>query len=149
MTEQEKREKVIKGLECRLDVNGCKYKNCLNCDYRHDIDHLQWACQVDGIIEDALELLKAQEPRVMTLEDLMRSQEDEVPVWFESRGTWHGRKGFWIFVYDINIEKNVMQYNAAHMCSNGYLGMREYNRVWRCLTSRPSDTQRSETPWNT
>lgn len=62
MTDQEKREKVIKGLECRLDINGNKYKHCLACDYRHDIDHCQWACQTDGILEDALALLKAQEP---------------------------------------------------------------------------------------
>ena len=56
-------EKVIKGLECRLDINGSKYKHCLNCNYRHDIDHCQWACQTDGILEDALALLKAQEAR--------------------------------------------------------------------------------------
>jgi hypothetical protein len=55
-------EKVIKALECRLDINGSKYKYCLTCDYRHDIDHCQWACQTDGILEDALALLKAQEP---------------------------------------------------------------------------------------
>ena len=58
----DKREKVIKGLECRLDINGSKYKHCLTCDYRHDIDHCQWACQTDGILEDALALLKAHEP---------------------------------------------------------------------------------------
>ena len=55
-------EKVIKALECRLDINGSKYKHCLNCDYRHDIDHCQWACQTDGILEDALALLKAEKP---------------------------------------------------------------------------------------
>ena len=55
-------EKVIEGLECRLDINGSKYKHCLTCDYRHDIDHSQWTCQTDRILEDALELLKAQEP---------------------------------------------------------------------------------------
>jgi len=55
------REKIIKALECRLDINGSKYKYCLTCDYRHDIDHCQWACQTDGILEDALVLLKAQE----------------------------------------------------------------------------------------
>ena len=58
------REKVIRALECCLDINSSKYKHCLNCDYRHDIDHCQWACQTDGILEDALALLKAQEPVV-------------------------------------------------------------------------------------
>lgn len=55
-------ERVIKGLECLLDINGGKYKHCLTCDYRHDVDHCQWTCQTDGILEDALSLLKAQEP---------------------------------------------------------------------------------------
>lgn len=62
MADQEVREKVVMGLECRLDINGSKYKHCLTCDYRHDIDHCQWACQTDGILEDALALLKEQEP---------------------------------------------------------------------------------------
>lgn len=55
------REKVIKALECRLDIDHEKYKRCLSCQYRDDIDHLQWACMMDGILEDALSLLKAQE----------------------------------------------------------------------------------------
>ena len=56
------REKVIRALECCLDINSSKYKHCLNCDYRHDIDHCQWACQTGGILDDALALLKEQEP---------------------------------------------------------------------------------------
>ena len=55
-------EKVINALECRLDINHEKYKHCLSCKYRDDIDHLQWACMTDGILEDALALLKAQQP---------------------------------------------------------------------------------------
>lgn len=128
MTEHEMRERVIRGLE--------QYKEAgwtgINDYYR-------------PFVSDALDLLKAQEPRVMTLEDLQRAQDDEVPIWFESRGTWHGRKGFWIFVYDII--KNGMRYNAGHMCSYGVLGLSAINKTWRCWTSRPTDTQREATPW--
>ena len=63
MTEQEKRDQIVKAIECRLDINHSKYKHCLSCNYRHDIDHCQWACQTDGILEDILALLKMQEPR--------------------------------------------------------------------------------------
>lgn len=51
MTEQEKREKVIKGLEWCLLETGCN-----GCPYRNDCD--------DGtnMEKDALALLKAQEP---------------------------------------------------------------------------------------
>ena len=84
----------------------------------------------------------------MTLEYLQRVQENEAPVWFESHGTWHGRKGFWIFVYEITPEKKGMRYNAAHMCECGWLGLGAYNKTWRCWTSRPTDEQMEATPWN-
>ena len=54
---------VIHGLECRLDIDGSKYKHCLSCNYRHDIDHCEWACKEDDILKDALSMLKAQEPK--------------------------------------------------------------------------------------
>lgn len=54
MTEQEKREKVVRGLEWCLFETGCN-----GCPYRNDCD--------DGtnMEKDALALLKAQEPVVM------------------------------------------------------------------------------------
>ena len=58
MIDKKKQKMVIMGLECRLNINSSKYKNCLSCDYRHDLDHCQWACQVDGVLEDALSLLR-------------------------------------------------------------------------------------------
>lgn len=53
------REKVIRGLECLADVGGCKYKYCLHCAYREDVDHCAWNCHEQDILRDALELLKA------------------------------------------------------------------------------------------
>ena len=99
-------------------------------------------------LEQVVSALKEQEPRVMALEDLQRVQENEAPVWFESRGTWHGMEGFWIFVYEITPEMNVMRYNAAHMCEYGWLGLGAYNKTWRVWTSRPTDAQREARSWD-
>lgn len=53
MTEHEKREKVIKGLECHMAILACD-----KCPY-----YCGDTCSgIDGVVYDALALLKAQEP---------------------------------------------------------------------------------------
>lgn len=69
MSDQDNREKVIKGLECVIDKTNFDFKYCHSCEYRKDIDHFQYVCDADRCIADAIALLKAQEPRVMTLDD--------------------------------------------------------------------------------
>ncbi len=98
-------------------------------------------------IKDLPSVRPAPVARVMTLEEVQDAHDEEVPVWLESCGTWHGRKGFWIFVYWVNIEKETMFYNATHMCTYGCLGIRSYNKIWRCWTAKPTDAQREATPW--
>ena len=59
MTEQEKREKVIKGLEMIKETRGCTdayYMDCKSCVYNGE-HHC-----VDSILGDAIALLKSQEP---------------------------------------------------------------------------------------
>lgn len=57
------REKVIRGLECCAVPGG----NCLECPYdKYGIEGLK--CE-NKLVEDALALLKAQEPREMTPEE--------------------------------------------------------------------------------
>lgn len=62
MNEQEKREKVIKGMECCQDCDGYVCRNC--CPY-HDRNEPegQPTCTC-RLAHDALALLKAQEPVV-------------------------------------------------------------------------------------
>lgn len=59
MTDAEKREKVVRGLEILRETRGCNdvyYTDCENCVYNG-----VYRC-VDSILKDALALLKAQEP---------------------------------------------------------------------------------------
>lgn len=144
MNKQAKRDTVIKGLECRLDINGSKYKHCLTCDYRHDIDHCQWACQTDGILEDALALLKAQEPRVKALEEV-RALQDNAVVWVED----YDKVGVIpaIVNHVWNTLPNMVSITVAHM-REVKADMLWYGIKWRCWTSCPSDEQRRETPWD-
>ena len=68
MTEQEKRDKVIKGLERCIAVQ--RYPDeldsgCLECPYRPD--NMGTCPHLDVLFSDALELLKAQEEKVVNL----------------------------------------------------------------------------------
>ena len=139
------RENVTKALECRLDINDSKYKHCLNCDYRHDIDHLQWACQTDGILEDALALLKAQEPRVMTLSGV-RNLKESTPIWLED-----------VDKKDVIGALFMRDYSGTKCVDFAIARDWEHERVtadymdygirWRVWTSRPTDEQRQAVKW--
>lgn len=56
MTDQEKRETVIKGLEC------CESGNCYECPYDMDLECPGFEPTPKKLLKDAMELLKAQEP---------------------------------------------------------------------------------------
>lgn len=117
------REKVIKGLEAHVDGSGCM----ANCPY--------WTmkslnCSV-LLANDAFALLKAQEPRVMTLKEyeawIDTPFTERNPVFHEER-TKRGTVTCWV--------------NTV-VCT-----LREYGKNDRCWTSRPTDEQREATPWN-
>ena len=54
---------VIKALECAIDEDHFGFKNCHSCHYRKDIDHLQYVCDGDKCMADAIELLKKLKPK--------------------------------------------------------------------------------------
>lgn len=118
MTEQDMREKVIKGLECCDgycdDETGCPYYDELE----------SFDCQ-EQLRADAIALLKAQEPRVMALEECKMRE----VVWVEDRET--------LEVYPCLVKNNMND-------SKIY----KYGVQWRCWTSRPTDEQREREPWN-
>ena len=123
------REKAIKGLEtCR--ISGTR-EDCegYGCPYFIYNDAVSDECQVH-LFEDAIALLKAQEPRVMTLEeydawtDIPFTERD--PIFHEER-TERGSVTCWV---------------NTTVCS-----LREYGKNDRCWTSRPTDAQMKETKW--
>lgn len=116
MTEQEKREKrekVIKGLGSCVEYFACKVKGVMFDEWLEES-------------RKAIALLKAQEPRVLTLGE---ARNVEV-VWVEDRSTRE------IYPY---IVKNNMNDSKLY----------KYGVQWRCWTSCPTDEQRKMTPWET
>jgi len=158
-------EKVIRGLEC------CITDRCEDCPYE-DICYGDNEVELfDTLARDALALLKAQEPRVMTLEEVLAIETDHfdrdyyfnpefdsgIPVWLEYR--WmdedflnEDEKG------DTNIYASILMFGpkvnndivGRYDCATSgidYLDLGNYGRTWRCWTSRPTDAQREAVKW--
>lgn len=131
------RDKVIKGLEC------CKipFTKCYNggCPY---FENDGCKARLKG---DALALLKAQEPKVMTLDEL---EDWDGPVFFEAFETdmyyaliehvepTAGIDGEFVFVNVVPGSHHRRIWGGEH-----------YGEIWRCWTSRPTEEQREATPW--
>lgn len=87
------------------------------------------------MVDDVITLLKAQEPRVMTLDEFQVSENN--PKWLETKDGKHNR---WTL-------GNAGYEKFYDNCMVGYLPIEEYGKLWRCWTSEPSDEQRKNTPW--
>jgi len=101
------------------------------------------------IMRKARDLLKAQEPRVMTLEEIDNmlaesSEEYNKIFWAEVKS--RTRYSFGVFQLSILDDDD---YEALLLgCSWSALYRRSsYGIRWRCWTSRPTDEQREATPW--
>lgn len=125
----DKREKVIKGLECCAECGKCKSE----CPYDGKNDST-YGCTTQ-LAKDALALLKAQEPRVMTKEEIKDYLDDpdgdKKPLWLE----WHSIPALSGWVLASQVSDLMKRY------------MDSYNNTWRPWTSRPTDEQRAATPW--
>ena len=140
------REKVIKGLECCLNVGDCQKQ----CDYFPDN-----GCDKE-LMRDALELLKAQEPRVMTVEEVVGNivLERGVMLWFEFNDSIKELSAKDIEYNDYLCDDDMPTLYEPNLKwrDNGYLDgviVAEYNDVFRCWTSRPTDAQMEAIPWIT
>lgn len=134
MTEQEKREKVVEGLECCLAVTKCG-----TCPYNTGND--SWCGNNNQLLDDALALLKEQEARVMTPEEVI-ALPDYAVVWLEDNDKSDVISGIVNYVW-----KN-------HLCSFTVIDMREvhadiasYGTDWRCWTAYPTYKQREAVKW--
>lgn len=119
------REKVIKGMECCHQINQTE---CFKCPYARGN-----GC-THALMGDALALLKSQQPRVMTLEEVRLLGKDTV-VWYEHKGVFRQPRPRVVeFVFDEHItftDGGVWSFSADG-----------YGERWRLWTSRPTDEQR-------
>lgn len=133
MTDAEKREKVIRGLECCAvgslsDCEGCPY-------------YIETRCS-ELLCGDALDLLKEQEPRVMTLEEL---QAIETP--------WNRNTPTYLFVEERSAAGSRwirwMSWGIIHdgVRSQGTMGVQNYGSKWRVWNLEPTPEQMRDTKW--
>ena len=126
------REKVLKGLEYCKEYFSC----CSKCPYWQD----KLLC-TSHLVRDALELLKEQEPRVMTLEEV---------------------KAFgWDYCY---LEEARLP-DKEYLSACGYYALTcitwpritlmrmrygddSYGKKWRCWSAKPTDEQRQAVKWD-
>ena len=136
MSDSEKREKVIRGLElCAYDPDpGQELKEIRSCP---ECPYYLAGC-APRLIRDALALLREQEARVMTREEL------------KSIETWNQNTPPYLWVEDITGRDNRWNYwRAIRAALNlpGTMGMQNYGSVWRVWNLRPTPEQMRETPW--
>ena len=107
------------------------------------------------MIEDALDTiedaLKAQEPRVLTLEEV-DALGDNAIVWLECLYTTDG-KNTTILKPAIYQAENSCPEGDGYYCvvsswgNSGFYHKDNYMSDWRCWTSEPTDEQREAIPW--
>lgn len=95
------------------------------------------------LMRDALDLLNAQTPRVLTLEEI-RSGTVEV-VWLEDADKPNVIPGIWFRLSNEGGDEAV----DIHI-RDGFVGARlaVYGKMWRAWTSRPTEEQRKAVPWD-
>ena len=96
-------------------------------------------CVSVPMLRDALALLKAQEPRVLTLEEVR--DEYEV-VWLETKYLQPT-----VCLFD-NGESNVDWLYFVFGSDDSYgMSAHLYGKNWRCWSSKPTEEQREAVPW--
>lgn len=141
------RDKVIKALRAcySADVKWCQARVKGQCDY--NVAYCRMA-----LFKDAAELLEAQEPRVMTLEEV-KALPDESDVWLEEfcsivvATTISHQPTIYKVLKRFNPDATYF-YGIEHADYNsGEYMDADYGTEWRCWTSRPTGAQREATPW--
>ena len=139
MTDEEKREKVMLGLwYC---AKG-SLSNCEECPYT------ETRCS-EHLCGDALALLKRQEPRVMTLEEVKQHDNQDGCVWFE-QPTYNAVAAFARQDFDGSKDgctEIISPYLLGEPINHVYMSNTFYGEEWRCWNARPTEEQMRETPW--
>ena len=138
MTDQ---EKVIKGLErCTQPIRECAYDCPYSCK-----EYIYEDCR-DVLMANAIALLKAQEPRVMTLEEIIERKDSDA-VWVEHMDGKMIVQPAVLLPSFLDTDKDCIHFASSWRTCGSY-SRRSYGTKWRCWTSRPTAEQREATPWN-
>lgn len=133
-------KEVLKALVCRAND---PVVNCAGCPYRDR--ECEFICDFQRICRDALALLGAQKPRVLTLEEAEGRIGDYIHI--EVRGRNIGE-------YRMlgELDSYSRKYRYLYVLHPGETHCTVYsynfiNKTWRPWSARPTEEQMRETPW--
>ena len=125
---------VIRGLEiCSAgDVNSNR-RACTDCPF-YPAGYT--GCSAKRLLSAALEIMKALEPRVLTLDEALEAD----VCWLEISGSDRVPP---CRIGGFNDFFSILRFGqAAEVCSKN-----NYGRLLRCWSARPTDEQRKAAPW--
>ena len=91
---------------------------------------------------DALAILKAMVPRVMTLDEILENG-GETPIYLECSDV----VGMTPVIYQPDAFEDGYLGFSGSWRNSGYYHETNYGKNWRCWTSRPTPEQMASTPW--
>ncbi len=89
------------------------------------------------LAKDVLALLKEQEPRLLTIEEITGDGE----CWFEGINGACGYADFYMCTGSKEVEINRISMRPE------YVSWDDFKKKWRCWSARPTEEQRKATPW--
>jgi len=137
------RQRMVELLEIEKE---CVRRNaCGECNRAcHICDLLQDDTELHEMYEEVIALVKAQEPRVMTLDEAQTALHNDTVVWAELKGklicAGIHMDGTDYFMMQNDDVLDVTDFDSGE-------GSEVYGKQARCWTSRPTDEQREATPW--
>jgi len=129
------REEVIKSLETAVK----NFERYSGDEYGREYDYAR--VEVD-VLEDALALLKAQEPRVVKISELTSGE--PMLVWLEDIDKDETVAGM---IFDYVPGRFGFKLTDIGSMDRIYPRIEDYLTRWRCWTSRPDQATREATPW--
>ena len=137
------REKVIRGLElCAYDPDpGQELKEIRSCP---ECPYYRAGCSPQ-LIRDTLALLKEQEPRVLTTEELT-----QIKPWSVYWGEGLNVRNMWTMAFTAEAIQNLDEGYLKDSYGRAY-ELDLYNKDvmgWRIWTARPTEEQRKAVAWN-
>lgn len=138
-------EKVTKGLECHK--NGlCQIDDKTSCPY--------WECEKDcskHLMADALELLKEQQPRLLTLVEVIKHY--VVPD--DIRDDLYKKVEYQYNIKPLYFDFPMSDNDAFILHWRGYEHVEkfledwkvDYGKTWRVWSDKPTEEQRKAEPW--
>jgi hypothetical protein len=131
------REKVIKGLYQHCE--GSMFDRCGECPY-YEVADEPFRCR-DALLMDVLALLREQEPRLMTLEEVKAFDWDYCYLEEERLPGKEYRAVCGDYALTCITWPCVASMRIQH-------GDDSYGKKWRCWTARPTDEQREAVKWD-